>query len=112
MKDNKGQALIEFILIIPVLMFIVLALFDTGSIVTSKQKLEDQMSTIVTLYENNNLSDINSFVSLNNLTINYKNFNNYTTITISKNISIITPGLNNIIGKKFKIETSRTLLNE
>lgn len=112
MKDNRGQALVEFLLIIPVLMFIVLAFVDVGNIVTSKYKLEDQMSTIISLYENNSLSEIENYISLNNLNINYSNYNNYTTISLNKNISIITPGLNNILGKKMKIETKRTIYNE
>ena len=112
MKDDKGQALVEFILIIPVLMFIILASIDTCNIVTSKYKLEDQMSTIVSLYENNSLSDINSYANLYHLTVNYNTYDNYTTISLSKNVSIMTPGLNNILGKKMKIETRRTIYDK
>ena len=36
MKDNHGQALIEFIIIIPVLLFILFAIVDIGNIIYQK----------------------------------------------------------------------------
>lgn len=112
MKDNKGQALVEFLLIIPVLMLIVLAFIDVGNIITSKYRLEGQISTIVTLYENNSRNDIERFVKNNKLSISYNSYDNYTTISITKNVSIITPILNNILGKNITIETKRMIYNE
>ena len=52
MKDNKGQALVEFVLIVPILIFILLALIDIGNVIINKYKLEDNLSTIVELYLN------------------------------------------------------------
>ena len=112
MKDRRGQALVEFILIIPVLMFIILASIDVGNIIVSKYKLEEQTSTIVNLYENNSLSELDSYAKKNNLNISYTNSENYININVSKKIHIITPGLNNIIGKNMKIETDRIIYNE
>lgn len=109
MKNNRGQALVEFLLIIPILMFIVLAFIDVGNIVVSKYRLEDQISTIVNLYENNSLDDIQKFTNSNDLKVTYENKDNYVIITVSNYVSIITPGLNNILGKNMKIETKRTI---
>ena len=59
MKDNKGQALVEFVLIVPILIFILLALIDIGNVIINKYKLEDNLSTIVELYQNNKHDEIN-----------------------------------------------------
>ena len=84
MINSRGQALVEFLLIIPVLMLIILAFIDVGNIIISKYKLEDQMSTVVNLYENDSLSEINNYTNLNGLTINYADYDNYTTISLEK----------------------------
>jgi hypothetical protein len=40
MKNCKGQALVEFILIIPVFAFLILGIIDIGNIVINKYNLE------------------------------------------------------------------------
>ena len=112
MKNTRGQALVEFLLIIPILMLIILGFIDICNIITSKYKLEDQMSTIVNLYENNSNDSIEKFTKANNLNIKFSTYDNYTTISLTKNITIITPILNNILGKNMKIETKRMIYNE
>ena len=47
MKDSKGQALVEFILIMPVLVFILLAMIDIGNIVVQKYELENELDTVI-----------------------------------------------------------------
>lgn len=112
MKNNKGQALVEFILIIPIFMFILLAIIDIGNIIISKYKLENSLSTIVELYQNNQNAELQNYVLQNNLVVNYNKKDKYTTIVLNDDVLVRTPGLNNILGKKMKIETSRTIYNE
>ena len=50
MKD-KGQALIEFVLILPVILLILLYIIEFGRITLKKQQLESNMDLIVNLYE-------------------------------------------------------------
>lgn len=112
MKDNKGQALVEFVLIVPVLIFIVLAIIDISNVVINKYKLEDNLSTIVDLYQNNQTNDINNFCTNNGIVINYTKVGSYTTIKLEKRVNIMTPGLNNIMGKQMIIETKRSIYDE
>lgn len=111
MKDNKGQALVEFILITPVLVFILLAIIDVGNIVISKYKLENHLDIVVELYKNKDNS-LQNYVSKNKLNITYEQDAKYTTIIIKDTLVVKTPGLNNIIGKNYEIETKRTIYNE
>lgn len=111
MKDNKGQALVEFILITPILVFILLAIIDVGNIVISKYKLENHLDTVVELYKNKDNS-LQNYVSKNKLNITYEQDAKYTTIIIKDTLVVKTPGLNNIIGKNYEIETKRTIYNE
>ena len=45
--NNKGQALVEFIIIIPVLILIILAIFDYSQIIKTRSDLEDMMEEVV-----------------------------------------------------------------
>lgn len=112
MKNNRGQALVEFLLVIPVFMFILLGIIDVGNIIISKYKLENNLSTVVELYQNNQITELSNYVSQNDIVINYEKNEKYIEIILSDNVSIKTPGLNNILGKSMLIETSRTIYNE
>lgn len=112
MKNHEGQALVEFILIIPVLAFLILGIIDIGNIVISKYHLENDLSNIVELYQIGKYSEIDNYINDNNIQIVYEKKDLYTTIILSDNVYIKTPGLNNVLGKKMKIETKRIIYNE
>ncbi len=112
MKNNRGQALVEFLLVIPVFMFILLGIIDVGNIIISKYKLENNLSTVVELYQNNQIAELSNYVSKKDIVVNYEKGEKYTEIILSDKVSIMTPGLNNILGKSMLIETSRTIYNE
>ena len=50
--NKKGQALVEFILILPVLLLIVMALIDIGNIFLKKYDLNKDLETVTELYKN------------------------------------------------------------
>ena len=110
--NNKGQALVEFILIIPIFMFILLAIIDISNIVTNKYKLEDNLNVVVELYQNNDKVELSNYVNKENITVDYEKNNKYTKIIAKKIVSIKTPGLNNILGKQKEIDATRTIYNE
>ena len=112
MKDNKGQALVEFVLIVPILIFILLALIDIGNVIINKYKLEDNLSTIVELYQNNKHDEINTLAENKGIVVSYTTIGSYTTIKLKKNFVIMTPGLNNILGHQMVLETERSVYNE
>ena len=112
MVNNKGQALIEFIMIIPVLMLFVLGIFDIGNVIYKKYQLENDLDYIVDLYESQETIEINSYIKEKNITMNDQKNIDYTTITLTKNISFVTPGASKIFGSTYKVSTSRTIKNE
>ena len=71
MKNNKGQALVEFIIVLPLLILIITAIVDMGNIFYQKYKLENDLDYVTDLYKNGKVSDINSYVSSNDLKISY-----------------------------------------
>ncbi len=98
---NKGQALVEFILILPLLILIITGLFDFGNIFFSKTKLENEMDNIINLYRKNEPLDENVKITKENEKV---------TITLTKNIKLNTPILNKILSNK--IETKRVIYDE
>ena len=109
MKDNKGQALVEFIIVLPILLLIIMAMIDFGNIFIKKYSLENDLDIVYNMYREERYNDINKYVKNKKIVINYKTDNEYITINLSKIVKINTPILNNIIGKNYKITTSRTL---
>ena len=69
MKNNKGQALVEFIIILPVIILLIMCIVDFGNIISNKYKLENDLDTVVKLYENND--DISKYIEERNEFIVY-----------------------------------------
>ena len=111
MKNNKGQALVEFIIIIPVLIFILFALIDFGNIVLQKYKLEDNLDVISELYLSNDNNSINTYLTDTGIKASFEKKDKYTTIKVEKEVTINTIILNNILGNKYKISTDKIVLN-
>jgi Flp pilus assembly protein TadG len=107
MRNKKGQALVEFILILPVFLLLIIGTIDIGNIIYQKYKLEDQLDSVVERYRKENT--IEKAIEDTNIQIDISTSSNYTTIKLSKKIKIQTPILNNIIGKNITIETKRTI---
>lgn len=107
--NNKGQALVEFVIIMPVFIFIVLAIFDVGNIISKKYALENDLDTVTLMYENNS-NDVSNFVSSKNVKVKYEEYGNYNKITLSKQVKIVTPIVSKALGNSYEISTSRTVM--
>ena len=107
MKKNNGQALIEFVLILPVILLILVYIIEFGRITLKKQQLESDIDLIVNLYEEKKQQEINTYIENNNITINYNKQNELTTLEIKQNIKSHLPLINNIVGNT--ITTKRTI---
>lgn len=107
--NNKGQALVEFVIIMPIFLFIVLAIFDVGNIISKKYALENDLDTVTLMYENNS-NDVSSFVSSKNVKVKYEEYGNYNKITLSKQVKIVTPIVSKALGNSYEISASRTVM--
>lgn len=106
MKKNNGQALIEFTLILPVILLVLLYIVEFGRITLKKYELESNLDLIVTLYEEKKIDELNNYINANDINITYTKNNDLTTIKISKNIKSNMPLVNKVLNT---IETKRTI---
>lgn len=108
--NRKGQALVEFVLILPIFILILFAIIDFGTILSKKNELENDSIDIVLLIKNGtSIDEINN--KYTNLDITMKEDNKYTNITITDSVNIITPGLNLVLDSPYKITIERVIPN-
>ena len=113
MKSKKGQALVEFIIILPILIFILLAVIDYGVISFNKSKLENIITDLSDMYKNKELEEeINNFVKSNDKDLEIKTTyeDKYINIKLYKKYNYITPGLDKIF-KSNEISVERKIYN-
>lgn len=110
--NRKGQALIEFVLIMPILILILFVIFDFGNIFYSKYEMQNQSADIVRLVlDSVTEQDILDIYSDVNIKISdYKD--NYKKIVLIKKVNIITPFLDKILGDPYLIKIERIVPDE
>ena len=108
--NKRGQALVEFVIILPILLLIIFAFIDFGRIIVCKNHLEGVMSEVANLdteeakeyLKNDNEYQISYTVK----TDKYKN------ITLSAKLNLITPGLKKILSNPYVVEVERSIVYE
>lgn len=107
--NKKGQALVEFILILPVLLLFAMAMIDIGNIFLKKYDLNNDLETVTDLYENNDTKQLGAYLANGDLTLDKESHDGMITLTLKKNVEISAPFLTNILGKNYVIETSKVI---
>lgn len=97
--NRKGQALIEFIIILPIFIMLMLAVFDYVRIYSDKSNLESIIEDVVL---SNELND-------NNITLLKETDEDKTKYTLNKSIDIYSPVISVIIGNKYVVSVSRVI---
>lgn len=114
--NKKGQALVEFVIILPILIMLLFATIDFGLIIYNKNKLESKLSDVVNMVKNNEKDEkIKEFLNNNSkrkTTYRIIDSEDYTTIKLFTSIEIITPGLNLVLDNPYKISVSRVIYDE
>ena len=106
--NRKGQALVEFVLILPVFLFILFAIIDFGIIFSSKSNLENDSTDIINLFKTGtSLDELKSMYYDNNIDVT--NEGNYYTFSIKTSVNLITPGFNRIFGDPYVIGVERVV---
>lgn len=110
--NRKGQALVEFVLILPVLILMLFVIFDFGNIFYSKYDIQNQSSDIIKLIQKgNDVEEVTDIYSKLNIKIDgYKE--NYKLVTITKEVDLITPMLNLILDDPYIIRVERVIPND
>ncbi|MCI8394024.1 MAG: pilus assembly protein [Bacilli bacterium] len=116
MKEKKGQALVEFVIILPIFIFMLLAIIDVGKMIYVKNRLESEMDTVVELFHGKKTFDeINKEVQQNSskTKLEIKNENNkFVTFYLKEEIPIITPFLNLIFRPPYEVKAERSIYYE
>ena len=50
--NKKGQALVEFVIILPIFIFMLLGIIDIGKVVVAKTEMESELSDVLDMYKN------------------------------------------------------------
>lgn len=109
--NTKGQALVEFVLILPVFIFLLFAIYDFGMIFNRKNTLESNSIDIIDLYKSGkSIDEIKGLYT--KLKIDLESDEKYNRFTIEDKIKLITPGFNRIFGNPYKIKVVRYIANE
>ncbi len=114
-KTQSGQALVEFVMLLPIFIFMILALIDFGKIFYFKNNLENQMNDIILAYENFKTEEelSNQFnLKKDAISLKVKTDSEYVTFQLFKQIDIVTPGLNLILKSPYQIITERVIYRE
>lgn len=104
---RKGQALVEFIIILPIFLLIVLSAIDFGNILYQKYRLENSLDYIMELHYQNDEAKIISYTNNEKIVFNYDEQANK--ITIKKKITTYAPGLKLIFPDPYFIEAEGNL---
>lgn len=97
--NKKGQALIEFIIILPIFIMLMLAVFDYVRIYSEKSNLESVIEDVIL---SNELND-------DNITVLKETDEEKTKYILNKSIDIYSPVISVIIGNKYVVSVSRVI---
>ncbi len=100
--NKKGQALVEFVLVLPVLIFLLLAFIDIARLMIMKNHLESVLNTVNV--ETNEVKDKEYQIQ-----INKKNDGDKVEIELKSCLEVTTPGLNKILGDPACVSTSKIM---
>ena len=103
--NKKGQALVEFVLILPILIFILLAIIDIGRLMIMKNHLESILGSVDLNTEK--IDDLEYDITIKKVDLGEDNL-----IELKSCIKVTTPGLNKILGDPACATTSKKMRKE
>ena len=105
--NRRGQALVEFVLILPIFLLILFTIVDFGNLLAKKNQLETESTDIVLLLRNGKSAE-EVAKSYSKIKIEESVFEEkYNKIKISENITLINPFLYKILGNPCVVEVER-----
>lgn len=96
--NKKGQALIEFVLVLPILIFILLLVVDMGRLMIMKNHLETVLNNVDK--DTNTINDLEYDIKI-------EKKDNY--IILKSCIDVTTPGLSKIVGNPACVNVSKEI---
>lgn len=112
MVNNKGQALVEFVLVLPIIIILIFGMIELGNMIHKKYDLENHMNTIVELYKADKEDVIESYDKTNNLTSTFDEKGSVVTVTLSEKVAVITPGISTFIDNPYTLKVKRSFYKD
>ena len=106
-RDRKGQALVEFVIILPILLLIVISMIDFGNLLYQKYQLEQDLEYISDLYIANDTNALEQ--EKQKLHVTTVEDGSFVTLQVQKEANLASPILRRVLGDHYQIETSRKL---
>ena len=120
--NNRAQALIEFVLVLPILIMLLFSIIDFGTILIRKSELENKINEAYEaakntvdgsdLYENVKKAVNEDGKDYIKAEIILDSESDYMRIRLTSDVKVITPGLNLILGSPHKTSVERVVLYE
>ena len=111
-KNGKGQALIEFILILPILLILTIGIFDLFNMQNQKYELSNDLDYVSELYINGKQNEINEYLNNKNIVMDQRIDGTFIEIRLTKKVKLITPLLNKILSNPYEISVKRSVYYE
>ncbi|MBP5683944.1 MAG: pilus assembly protein [Bacilli bacterium] len=115
MINKKGQALVEFVLVLPIIILLIFVVFDIGHIILTKNHLESVMSDCVEMNSNGKtIDEIRSYLNSDKeykITLDVIG-GEHTTYRLETKIKLMTPGMKRILSNPYKVTLERRIVNE
>lgn len=106
-RDRKGQALVEFVIILPILLLVVISMIDFGNLLYQKYQLEQDLEYISDLYIANDTNALEQ--EKQKLHVTTIEDGSFVTLQVQKEANLASPILRRVLGDHYQIETSRKL---
>lgn len=109
--NRKGQALVEFVLILPVFLMILFTIVDFGILLHSKTELQNQSVDIIRMIQNgDDVQKVSERYS--NIEIEVQSYQeDYQKVILVEQIDLITPFFDRILGDPCMIQVERVIPN-
>ncbi len=109
MKNKKGQALIEFVLIIPIILLALLAIIDFSMVFYNKNHLEGVLNDSITYVLNGKTSsEIKELIDDEDIKLSITFEEEIVKVKLTKEVDLISP----FFKSNFNIETERAVIYE
>ena len=111
-NNNKGQALVEFVILIPIIMMIIFVIIDFSNVFYQKNYLENVTNDIVRLKERGRSDEYIKSKTDKDIKIVYEPKGDLHKIIVSKNITLVTPFSTMFFKNPYTIKTERIIFYE
>ena len=112
LMNNKGQTLVEFAILIPVIMMVFFVIIDFANVFYQKNYLENVTNDVVRYKEHGKSDDYIKNKTDKDIDISFKPDGEYKKIIVTKKVNLVTPFSNVFFSNPFIIKSERVVFNE